>query len=206
MRAVRIAMMAALAGSLVTLAACAPSPDAPPTPSASPAATATAEPVVAEPTVPAPDPGDVSTWVVGSVGIGPVERGGSWAAVQERLSGFAAETMCPSAAQLTADGAASIFVGLEEDGDTIRQVWATAGSADAASPATAAGIALGASLDEVQAAYPGIEQSAAPYPTAEAFYAVADSDESWIVLSLRDDVVAQIGASAVPFPPKELCG
>jgi len=208
------AALSALVVSLVALTACTSTLEAPP-PAPAPASStpsAAAEPVDAAPSAtaaPVPDPGDVSTWVVGSAGIGPIERGRSWAAAQQQLSGANAEQMCPSAIRLTVDGGPTIYVGLEQDGDTIRQVWASAGMADAApvaSPATAAGIVLGSPLGAVQASYPGIEPSVVPYPTAQTFYAVADAEGSWIVFTVSDDAVTQIGSSEFEFAPRELCG
>lgn len=201
----------ALIGSLVALTGCTTSseamPSPTPTPSTSPSITTPAvqEPV-ATPTVPKLDPGDMSTWIVGSAGIGPIERGGSWAAVAGQLDGMAAESMCPSALFLTADASPTVYVGLESDGDTIRQVWVAGDASEAKSPATAAGITLGATVVDVEAAYPGIVESVIPYPSDRTAYAVADTEGSWIVFSLRDDVVTQIGASEAVFPPKELCG
>ena len=45
-----------------------------------------------------------------------------------------------------------------------------------------------------------------PYPAGKTAYAVDDTEGSWIVFSLRDEVVTQIGASEAEYPPKELCG
>ena len=197
--------------SIVALTACTSPLEAPSAPASS-APSATPEPVEPTPSAPSaqePDLGDVSTWVAGSAGIGPVERGRSWAAVHEQLSGASADQICPSAVRLTLVGAAPIYVGLEQDGDTIRQVWTTAGTADAAtveSPVTAAGIELGSPLGAVQAAYPGIQPSVAPYPTTETFYAVADAEGSWIVFAVADDAVTEIGSSELTFAPRELCG
>lgn len=177
-------------------------------PSASAVAGTPTEPAATEagePSATAPDLGDVSTWIAGSAGIGPITRGTSWAEVQTQLVGADSASICPSALRVTAGGSATIFVGVEADGDTIRQVWATSG-AGGVSPSTAAGIVLGASLEDLIAAYPGIEESPTPYPTAVKAYAVADADGSWLVFSLRDDVITQVGASELPFPPKELCG
>ncbi|MBM7831869.1 hypothetical protein JOE59_002574 [Agromyces cerinus] len=209
MNVVRSAALMVVIGGLVALSGCAPSSEAasPVTPSPTPSAEAPAsqEPVAAPSPEPL-DPADMSTWVAGSAGIGAVERGASWGAVEAQLAGMTVETLCPSAVSFTADASPTIYVGLEADGDTIRQVWAAGDAADTASPSTIAGIALGATLAEVQAAYPGIAETVIPYPADTNAYAVADDDGSWLVFSLRDGVVTQIGASALQFPPKELCG
>ena len=209
MSVVRGSVLTVVVGCLVVLAGCTSSSEASSSATASPSPSAVASPSaepVATPTVPPLDPGDLSTWIAGSAGIGPVERGASWSAVQPQLTGMSVESMCPGAVYFTADSSATVYVGLESDGDTIRQVWAAGDATDTKSPATAAGLRPGATLAELQAAYPGVVESEIPYPSDTTAFAVADDDGSWIVFSLRDDVVTQIGASESQFPPKELCG
>ncbi|WP_130351283.1 hypothetical protein [Agromyces ramosus] len=106
---------------------------------------------------------------------------------------------------LEGEGLANLSVVTEEDGSAIAFVqvtsWGTPGAV--VSPSTAAGIRLGATLSELEAAYPGIQQTGTS--NNSRLFAVEDSD-GWIVFWMDDEAVVNISAVPTSNVPSELCG
>ncbi|MFD6055910.1 hypothetical protein [Agromyces sp. NPDC060279] len=207
------ATLGGLAIAALLLAGCASEPKPTPTPTGSETPTPTATPT---PTVAAPDPADVTTWVISGAGFGPVSRGAAYPGVAEPLTAFELAPVdegCPRLSTLSPVGdssdAAALLLIVSEAGDAVEDVWVS-GSPDASgalplAPRTAEGIGLGSSTDELTAAYPELQQIA--QVSAEAFgYAVGDEERGWIDFIVVEDVVTSIGSSAEPRAPKEFCG
>ncbi|AWB94609.1 hypothetical protein DCE93_02125 [Agromyces badenianii] len=161
------------------------------------------------PTAVAADPDDVSTWVITTDGIGPIERGAPYQEVVAGLPAFETSEWCPWVVELSTEGAASLLLTHPEGGDEVASVWVMGRADEAgvvpASPTTEAGIRLGSALDELTAAYPGLQQ--VNQTAADSFgYAVGDDTEGYVDFVVEDDVVVLIGVQEVAGVPKEFCG
>lgn len=177
-----------------------------PTPTASSSAPT---PTPSETTPVAVDPADVTTWVITSGGIGPIERGAPYGEVVAGLPSFEVSEWCAWVVGLTAEGVASVLVTHPEGGEEITSVWVTGRASEAgvvpASPATEAGIVLGSTSDELTAAYPDLEQ--VNQIGADSFgYAVGDDANGYLDFVVENGVVVMIGVQDVAGVPKEFCG
>lgn len=198
-----------IAGSVVAIAAllltgCASEPKPTPTPTASETPTPTPTPT---PTVAAPDPADVSTWVISASGIGPVVRGAVYPDVATPLTTFAlapVDAACPRLHTMSREGTATVLLITSEAGDQVEEVWLS-GDPGAEAPRTAEGIGPGSTLAELTAAYPTLQQTT--QVSLDGYgYAVGDDDAGWLDFIVYQDAVTYIGSSAVPRAPKEFCG
>lgn len=180
------------------------------TPEESVNAAPSAEPTpVATPTPAAVDPAEVTTWLITTEGMGPIQRGASSTETISGLTAFETEEYCPGRLALSADGAAAHLVVTPEGADEISAVWAS-GRADAdgvvpASPHTEAGIELGATLDELTAAYPELEPTNQTGASSQG-YAVGDEADGHLNFLVESDVVVMIGVQEQAGVPKEFCG
>ncbi|MGX5694920.1 hypothetical protein ACWKWP_01870 [Agromyces soli] len=196
-------------GALLALAGC--SVEAAARPPRTPVETQTSAPDTSDvsPTPAAADPSDISTWVISGAGIGPIERGAPYPEAVVGLSAFAAEEMCPGMIVFEREGTPRVLVSLSEDGAAVATVWVSGrgadGGAPSVTPVTAAGIGLGSSLDELEAAYPELQQIV---QIAEKTwgYAVGDEESGWVDFIVDDESVLTIGSSERPRAPKEFCG
>ena len=155
------------------------------------------------------DPADVTTWIITTEGIGPIERGAPYQEVIAGLPSFEVSEWCPWVAGLTTEGAGSMILIHPEGGEEITSAWVT-GRADAAgtvpaSPSTETGIMLGSTMDELAAAYPDLQQ--VNQIGADSFgYAVGDDTNGYLDFIVEDGVVVLIGVQDVAGVPKEFCG
>lgn len=210
---VRWARLALVAASIAALTGCAPGADA--TPSTTSAGT-TASAMASPTTTPADDTptkspqvlDDPSTWIVSGAGIGPLQRGAAFDPADPGTGPYAVEaTACPnpSVTYLKGEGLANLSVVTEEDGSAIAFVqvtsWGTSGGV--VSPSTVAGVRLGATLSELEAAYPGIQQTGTS--NNSRLFAVEDSG-GWIVFWIDDESVVNISAVPTSNVSSELCG
>ena len=176
-----------------------------PSPSAAPSASPTPSPT---PEASPQDPDDPGTWMVDGGGIGPLRLGTAFDAAAPAAGPYAAEAIeCsnPAVNSLLADGFAPLTVVTgEDDSDVVLlQVTNWDASADAASPATAEGVELGMGVEELLAAYPGLQSNGVSNNSTT--YSVEDGD-GWIVFWTLNDQIVLMASSAQPILPSELCG
>lgn len=169
------------------------------------APTSTTTTPVATPTQAAPDPSDVSTWVISSAGIGPIERGAAYPEVATQPPGFTTDEWCPGVVEMSGADASRFTLRLTEDGAAVSAIWVAPAEPGAPAPATESGVRVGSTKAELDAAYPDLIQ--AGQVAAEAYvYAIGDDATGWIDFTVSDDTVTMIGVSERPLAPKELCG
>jgi hypothetical protein len=177
-----------------------------PTPTAAPTQTTT-------PTAPAEDPADASTWTIGFDGVGPIGLGSEIDAAPAAAPGFTEVTdpiclprqrdlqqpdrlgLSVFSTQETPDriGTIVLAINIERDGDhPVR------------TPTTDRGIGLGATADELLAAYPDIQ------PTGDdtgisRFYGLTDGSGTWLVFDVLHDRVQRIQVGPLARIPSEFC-
>lgn len=206
---VRWTRLALVAASLAALTGCVPEADASPGTTPPVTVSTAPTPTVAPSSEPSlEDPDDPATWVVDGAGIGPLHRGAVFDPAAPAAGPYAVATSeCPNPAVtfLEGDGVANLTVVTEQGGPGIAFVqvtsWGTSG--DIVSPSTTTGVELGASVAELQAAYPGIEHTG--MSNNSAVFAVQDVDGS-IVFLVEEDAVVVMAASPTSTIPSELCG
>ncbi|GAA2452327.1 hypothetical protein [Agromyces soli] len=197
--------------AVLLLAGCASEPEPTPSPTASetptPSATTTPAPT---PTTAAPDPSDPSSWLISADGIGPIERGAAYPGAIDALTEFYSvepSGLCPELVYLRRDDAADVLVIRSEDGSSVHRVWVFGSARDPEGlrdgGATEAGIRLGATVAELQAAYPELEL-VIERPSSTV-YSVGDDGAGWIIFTAVDGVVGGIAAADTKFTPQELC-
>ncbi|WP_285464769.1 hypothetical protein [Agromyces sp. NBRC 114283] len=208
---VRIAGAVAAVAALL-LAGCASGPEPTPTPPASETSTPTPTPTLTPTPTPvaAPDPADPSSWLISADGIGPIERGAAYPdAIDSLTELYSVEPsgLCPELVYLRRDGAADVLVIRSEDGSLVHRVWVFGSVRDPEGlrdgGATEAGIRLGATVAELQAAYPDLEL-VIERPSSTVF-SVGDDEAGWIIFTAVEGVVGGIAAADTKFTPQELC-
>lgn len=168
-----------------------------PSPSPTPSLPATGSPYV---------PDDPTTWIIDFDGVGPVKIGDTIDEVTASIP-VQGESCRPGVAQFF--GSSITAVGGDTDdptGGTAAVLMAIVGqSMDATTgyPSTAAGITIGSTIAELQAAYPDLES----YQTStDSPYRITDGTH-WIHFTgFGTDVVKSITVSTLDQTPKEYCG
>jgi len=208
----RWAVAVVAASAALALAGCATSGDATehePTATVAAAPTPVETPSSAPVTPVAPDPADVTTWVVTTSGMGPVVIGAPAADTVAGLTAFQSSEYCPGKVALSAEGVASVLVVSLEGIDEVHSVWVNgrpdAGGVVPASPATEAGIRLGSTMDELAAAYPELVPSNRTGPESQG-YAIGDDSTGYINFLVENESVVLIGVQPAAGVPKEFCG
>ena len=204
-----------LAASLVMLAGCAqpaPAESAPAstqaseTPSAAPSPPPTAAPT---PTVDLADP---SSWQITFDGVGPLTFGGQITEETADMTAFTdrSDEVCP-VKMFATDGAPGIWVRPDAVGaiDLITLGAETFGTpvadVEAGTPKTQAGIGIGATLQQLEAAHPEVAATGT-YGELQTYYGISNDTGRWIVFTIRDGVVDAIGVSSEPSLASEYCG
>ncbi|MDQ0647940.1 hypothetical protein QFZ53_002136 [Microbacterium natoriense] len=198
---------------LATGTACAPGAgEAEPGSSATSTATQTSSP---EPTSsPSADPEDPTTWIISEEGVGPIEIGGRLAETLAELPPtWTNDENCSWTAWWNADDSSYgvFFVrGTESEDAPVREISVyTAAETPVAvpSPVTDKGLGVGATTEEVLAAYPDAEEGVAS-AGAGTWLKVPGDAEAHIFFEYREgaagasDVVVTIGEQ----PSYEVCG
>lgn len=198
-----------MALAVVLLAGCAPT-----TPALSD--TALPEPEVSatqSPTPPAPaiDLADPSSWIIDFSGVGPLTIGGSLAEQRQSMTAFT-DRSGPDClvGMFHQTGSPSIWVhpGNDDSIDSIALGGAIfggpqVGDISAASPKTVEGIGVGATVDALRAAYPGLEETGSY--NFLTYYGVAGTS-NWMVFWVADGVVDGVSIGPNSVPPSESCG
>ncbi|ROS25523.1 hypothetical protein EDF22_2737 [Rathayibacter sp. PhB127] len=196
-----------------------PEPVPTPTPIATPTATATAAPVPAPTPVPAETAAaaDLSAWVIGFDGIGPIAFGGSSESASAALDttalvpyDFGIEE-CRSDRRGSAENPQAWIMAVSDEPGrvTLLNVFGygtDATRAAAAFPRTAEGIGIGSTEQELLAAYPGI--TPADPVAGDALYALSDGSGRtlWFRIAADQGTVVDITLNEHPVLTIGGCG
>ena len=170
----------------------------------------TSSPPSDAPTPAVPDLEDPSSWVIDYAAIGPVALDSPVSDQAASLASFTSATQdaCPSVAAFDKADFPSIWIPDPSDTGVVEQIvlqaWGSAPTVAANSPQTSAGIGIGATLDQIEAAYPDIEQNDGRYAP---FYSLPDGSGHWINFGLSaDGVVDTIVVRDSALIDSEYCG
>ena len=173
-------------------------PTAAPTPTATPTAAPAPAPAPPPPAAPAIDLADPSTWTIDFSGIGPMKFAGSLADLESQLPDFES---CRDGVDLFFDN--SLVAALEGSG-SIGLVLVQKRLENGA-PRTAAGITIGSTIAELQAAYPDLVTYQKSFNEQTA-YSITDG-QTWIhVDPYSGDTIQSIYVWNSETPVKEYCG
>lgn len=187
-------------------------PSATPTPVPSPTPTATpVDPVPVDPT----DPADPATWTIGFGGIGPITLGSTFEEQKAALTAFTDTTdpLCTEW-QLNLeqpDAPTLLLNGADGASHTITTVTVVAEGPNATvpaarSPRTVAGIGIGSTLAEAQAAYPDLKQTGAYGDgSISTYYGITDGSGTWIAFNVIDGAIQRIQVGPRSVLPSEYC-
>ena len=218
-RTFRVAIVTTtLAASLVTLAGCAqPAPaesaeSAPASAQASETPSATPSPTPAAGHSATVNLADPSSWQITFDGVGPLSFGGEITEETADMTAFTdtSNEACP-VKMFATDGAPGIWVRPDADGaiDLVTLGAETFGTpvadVEAGTPKTQAGIGIGATLQQLEAAHPEVVATGT-FGELETSYGISNDTGRWIVFTIRDKVVDAIGVSSEPTLASEYCG
>jgi len=208
-------MIAALAVGVLLTAGCAGEPANDEPAAASPSSTPSAPAETSTPTPATPAPTEVNlddphSWLIDYTGIGPLTLQGQLADQAASATSFTSTLQdgCPWVTALDKADFPSIWLPDPSDTGVIEQIvlqaWGSAPTLAANSPQTAAGIGIGATLDQIEAAYPDIEKNDGRYAP---FYSLPDGSGHWINFALSTDgVVDTIVVRDSALMDSEYCG
>ncbi len=163
------------------------------------------------PTSLAVDLADPSSWVIEFTGVGPLAIGQSIDGTAPSMIAFTASGVfdsCPTPIRsFDRTGFPNlVFAGSSDDGliELIAlEGGPTSAEYTATSPRTSAGIGIGATLEELETAYPAItfqDDHFTPH------YAESDGHGNWINFAMLDGLVNKIVVRPMSVIPRELCG
>lgn len=174
--------------------------------SASPSVTATPTPFATPTPTPAPvpeaDAADPTTWTITFTSIGPATLGSDRAATRTLFPSLTDDTnpLCiGDYTSLTMAGVNLLLLGGQTAPDSVAGLQAS-GDDFSVSPTTDAGIGLGSSLEQLQAAYPGIEISTTGSVSSQG--SVTDGAGHWIAFALINDLIHNIQVASEADLPR----
>jgi len=207
--------IAALAVGVLLITGCAgePAGDEPAAASPSSGPSTPAETAVPTPAAPAPaelNLDDPRSWLIDYTAIGPLTLQGQLADQATAMTAFTTTVQegCPWETAFDKADFPSIWIPDPSDTGVVEQIvlqaWGSAPTVAANSPQTSAGIGIGATLDQIEAAYPDIEQNDGRYAP---FYSLPDGSGHWINFGLSaDGVVDTIVVRDSALIDSEYCG
>ncbi|TFC84880.1 hypothetical protein [Cryobacterium sp. TMT4-31] len=208
--------IAALAVGVLLVAGCAgesageqPAGEKPAAGAASTAPTETPVPS-ATPAPAEPNLDDPSSWLIDYTAIGPLTLHGQLADQAASTTAFTTTVQdgCPWVTALDKADFPSIWLpdpaGTGVTDQIVLQAWGSEATVAANSPQTSAGIGIGATLDQVTAAYPDIEQNDGTYAP---YYSLPDGSGHWINFALSSaGLVDTIVVRDTALMDSEYCG
>lgn len=205
--------VAALAIGVLLLAGCASQPAGTPSPGPSDATAATEKPATtpaAAPTAEALNLDDPSSWLIDFTAVGPLALGDRLSDELPSMSAFSTVVQegCPWETAFDKADYPSIWIPDPSDTGVVEQIvlqkWGSAGTVAPNSPQTSAGIGIGATQEELTAAYPSITQVEGLYAP---YYALPDNSGNWINFAVTEDgLVDTIVVRASSQIDSEYCG
>lgn len=199
---------------VATLTGCAPAsteggPTSSPSSAPSPSATPSVEPSIE------PDPADPSTWIISGEGVGPIDIGGDLAATLAALPQEWTNDAenCAWTAWLkdeSVDYGVYFVRGTESDSAPIGEISVyeqMQGQGATGAPTTAEGLGLGATKDEILAAYPDAQQGT-PQIGDGIWIMVPGDAEAHVFFEFREDsdTAWDITVTTRSEPSYEVCG
>ena len=179
-----------------------------PTPSAAP----TDPPASPTPTTApnGPNPSDPSSWLIASTEVGPLALGDRLSDDIASMSAFTStvQDACPWVTAFDKADLPSIWIPDPLNTGVIEQIvvqrWGSAAAVSSTSPQTSAGIGIGATLEQLTAAYPDLTQTEGKYAS---YYSSPDGSGHWINFALSDDgLVDTIVVRDSSVMDSEYCG
>ncbi|WP_165063230.1 hypothetical protein [Marisediminicola senii] len=175
-----------------------------------PATGTDAAPVDSSDTSDASDASDPTSWTIDFTGVGPLQLGAEFDAARAGMAQFVYDVdleNCPGVGDFTPEAAGiASFITQSVDGAIVSVTLVGRTGDSTMVPATAEGIGVGSSLDDLTAAYPELEQG--EFEGTENTYAVAGDAGTYIAFEVNpdDDAVRVISVSDSPLTPAEYCG
>jgi hypothetical protein len=167
---------------------------------------------------PAPSPkptlnlADPSSWLIGFDQVGPLSIGGRISEEKAQMTAFTdtSSASCP-VAMFATDNSPSIWVSPGADGDSINLIALGAAlfgksipAVEGGTPKTEKGIGIGATEQQLKAAYSGIVETGTY--GSETYYGVSNGNGRWIDFVIADGAVDAIAVGSSSTPPSEYCG
>lgn len=145
------------------------------------------------------DPSDMTTWTLSGEGVGPIDLGAAYPEVLGAVPDFEKAEWCEGVVRLHREGTATAVLFLSADGASVETI--TVSGMDVAAPATAEGISLGSSMDDLFAAHPDLSLTNQPAADAWTYATPTDAGGSMSFLTYDDEVQMMGVGAGIPTEP-----